>query len=234
MGAIDGWLQNLSELFAQSAWIGIGAAFLAGILTSLTPCSLSGISMVIAYVGGSCANKRKALRYSLLFALGMALAFVAIGVAAAFVGRLFLGLEVVWYSILAVVLLLMALQTFGLIKLLPDRCGYKTTSKKGAFGAFLIGILAAVFASPCSTPVLVAIVSVISVEHNILFGALYLLAYSVGHSVLIVLAGVFSGFAKELAGSEKYARFGKIINILFGVLLLFLAILLILNVIDIL
>lgn len=219
---IDNLLQNLSTLLADNMWLGLAVALLAGILTSFTPCCLSSIPLVIGYVGGYTDNKKKAFFYSLMFCIGMAVTFTVIGITAAIIGRLFLGVMMYWYLILAVLMTLMALQIWEIINVLPQNCGYKS-QKKGVFGAISLGALGALFSSPCSTPVLVAILAVVSTGQSLIMGALMLLLYSVGHSVLLILAGTSVGWVHEISRSEKFQKTSKIIRFIMGVLIFALA-----------
>lgn len=221
---IDAWLQTLSEILSQNLWIGLLISLAAGLLTSFTPCSLSSIPLVIGYVGGYTDNKRRAFFYSLLFCIGMAITFTAIGIVAALVGRLFLGIQMYWYIILGILMFIMALQTWGVIHIFPQKCGVTPKSKmKGALGAFIMGIVGAVFASPCSTPVLIAISAVISTGQSIVMGILMLLLYAIGNGVLIILAGTFVGFANELTNSKKFEKASQVIKIIMGITLMALA-----------
>ncbi|MGN0806528.1 MAG: cytochrome c biogenesis CcdA family protein [Candidatus Coproplasma sp.] len=196
-------------------------SLLAGLLTSFTPCSLSSVPLIIGYVGGYTDNKKRAFFYSLMFCFGMSITFTALGVIAALVGRLFLGIQMYWYILLGLLMFVMALQTWGIIHIFPQKCGMGSKSKmKGAIGAFVMGIIGAIFASPCSTPVLIAIMAVVSTGQSIIMGTLMLLLYSLGHSVLIVVAGTFVGFANEISHSEKFEKVSKIIKIIMGILLM--------------
>lgn len=218
---IDIWLQTLSEILSQNLWIGLLISLAAGLLTSFTPCSLSSVPLIIGYVGGYTDNKKRAFFYSLMFCIGMAIVFTALGVVAALVGRLFLGIQMYWYIILGVLMFVMALQTWGIIHIFPQKCGISSKSKmKGAIGAFVMGMVGAIFASPCSTPVLIAITAVVSTGQSIIMGILMLLLYSLGHSVLIIIAGTFVGFANELSHSTKFEKASKVIKIIMGILLL--------------
>lgn len=215
---IDGWLQALSEILSQNLWIGLLIALAAGLLTSFTPCSLSSVPLIIGYVGGYTDNKKRAFFYSLMFCIGMAITFTILGVVAALVGRLFLGIQKYWYIVLGILMFLMALQTWGVIRLFPQKCGYGSKSKiKGPLGAVIMGIVGAIFASPCSTPALIAIMAVVSTGQSIVMGMIMLLLYSVGHSVLIILAGTFVGFANEITHSKKFEKASKVIKIVMGI-----------------
>ncbi|MEG1008676.1 MAG: cytochrome c biogenesis protein CcdA [Clostridia bacterium] len=129
-----------------------------------------------------------------------------------------------WYLILAVILLYVTLQLFGVIthKHNHDHC-HKPVLKKGPLGAFFLGILGGIFDSPCSTPALAVIVTYISTQGNIWLGALLMLVYSIGHSVIIVIAGTSLELVNKLSESEKYLKIGKVLKVIFGIITLILA-----------
>lgn len=220
---INEWLQTLSEILNQNLWIGLAISLLAGLLTSFTPCALSSVPLVIGYVGGYTDNKKKAFFYSLIFCIGQAVTFTVLGVVASLLGRLFLGIQMYWYIILGVLMALMALQTWEIIHIFPQKCGYSGTKSKGVLGALLMGMLGAIFASPCSTPVLIAITAVVSTGQTVVMGVLMLLLYSIGHSVLILAAGTSVGFVNEIVHSKKFAKASKIIKIVMGTVLMILS-----------
>ncbi|HHY24744.1 MAG TPA: cytochrome c biogenesis protein CcdA, partial [Clostridiaceae bacterium] len=77
---INQWLETLSKLITESLWLAPLLALLAGVLTSVTPCALPVIPLVIGYVGGSKSNDpKKAFRLSLIFALGLTVTFTVLG-----------------------------------------------------------------------------------------------------------------------------------------------------------
>ncbi|MFA9466670.1 MAG: cytochrome c biogenesis protein CcdA [Velocimicrobium sp.] len=146
-------LESISVLIKESTWLAPVLALVAGIFTSVTPCSLSTIPLVIGVVGGT---------------------------------------------------------------------GQKDT-KKGYVGALLAGILGGIFSSPCSTPVLIALLAIVACKGSILWGVLLLLLYSIGHAVLVVIAGTSIGFVKKLTSSEKYGRFSAVLKIAMGCVILVIA-----------
>ena len=73
-------LGALSDLMQTNMWLAPLLAFVAGVLTSFMPCSLSAIPLVIGYVGGTGQKStQRAFRLSLTFALGTAITFTAFG-----------------------------------------------------------------------------------------------------------------------------------------------------------
>ena len=74
------WLNTLANLIQQYIWLAPVLALVGGLVTSFTPCSLSSVPMVIAYIGGSAKNDtKKAFRLSLTMAGGLALTFLVFG-----------------------------------------------------------------------------------------------------------------------------------------------------------
>lgn len=221
---IDQWLSTLSDIIASNFWIAPIIALLAGILTSVLPCALSSVPLVIGYVGGiGDNNAKRSFRLSVTFALGMALTFTGLGTLASILGRL-MAFSGRWLYIgIGVLMILMALQTWGIYNFIPstyltDKAG--KTGKKGFFGAFIAGILGGVFSSPCSTPVLIVILGIVAGGGNILWGILLLLLYAIGHSFFVVAAGTSAGFVKTIIKSGEYGIFSKILQILMGTAIL--------------
>lgn len=216
--AINIALEQLSVMIQGSFWLAPAVALLAGVLTSVTPCSLSSIPLVIAYVGGAGRKDPKlAFRYSLVFALGMAMTFTALGATASLLGKLLnFGTSGWWYLILGALMILMALQTWGIITIIPASYAQSKNTKKGYPGALVMGILGGLFSSPCATPVLIALLAVVVRSGKPVWGVFLLLLYSIGHSVLVIVAGTFMGLTGRIAGNERYGVFATAVNILLG------------------
>jgi cytochrome c biogenesis protein CcdA len=183
-------LESLSELITKSGWLAPLLALIAGILTSFTPCSLSSIPLVIGYVGGvGRRDTKRAFWLSITFAAGAAVTFTTLGVIASIAGRLMGTSASWWYIILGVLMILMALQTWGIFEIVPSSYLISKNTKKGFIGAFIAGILGGIFSSPCSTPVLIALLAIVAGKGSILWGILLLLLYSIGHGILAIIAG---------------------------------------------
>ncbi|MDD4347263.1 MAG: cytochrome c biogenesis protein CcdA [Desulfitobacteriaceae bacterium] len=214
-------LENLSQLIQTSGWLAPLLALLAGILTSFTPCSLSSIPLVIGYVGGTGQkDTKRAFRLSLTFAAGAAVTFTILGVIASIAGRLMGTSASWWYIILGVLMVLMALQTWGIFEIIPSSYLISKNTKKGFAGAFIAGILGGVFSSPCSTPVLIALLAIVAGKGSIVWGILLLLLYSIGHGILAIIAGTSIGFVQKLSSSERYGKASTVLKIVMGALIL--------------
>lgn len=221
---INQWLETLSTLIKGNLWLAPVLAIVAGVLTAFTPCSLSTIPLVVAYVGGTADNDtKKSFRLSLVFSLGMAVTFTVLGVVASLAGKLIGRAASWWYIVLGVLMALMALQTWEVFNFIPSTFLISKNKKRGYIGSLFAGILGGIFSSPCATPVLIALLALVASQGKIFWGVLLLLLYSVGHSILVLIAGTSIGFVKKITTSEKYGRASKVIKIVLGTLILLLA-----------
>lgn len=218
---MNGLLEQISLLLKESFWLAPLLAFIAGVLTSFTPCSLSGIPLVIGYVGGSGQrNTKRAFWLSLTFAAGSAVTFTAMGMIASMAGKLIGVSASWWYLLLGVLMVLMALQTWGIYEIIPSSYLLSKNTRRGFAGAFIAGVLGGIFSSPCSTPVLIALLAIVAGKGSMVWGILLLLIYSVGHGVLAVVAGTSVGFVHKISGSERYGRLSGILKALMGGIIL--------------
>ena len=230
---MEAFLQNLATKIADAPWLAPLIAIVSGFLTSLMPCSLSGIPLIIGYVGGYAEdggkrNARRALALSLLFALGSTVTFCTLGLLASALGELIEHTELIMHVVMALLLVLMALQMWGVINVIPTGSSVLAKSRlRGGFGAFVAGLLAGLFASHCAIPVVVALMAVAanaSGGSSVIYGFLLLLFFSVGHAVLSVVAGTSVGFVQKLMASEKYERISRIIRIVLGCIIMLIAV----------
>ena len=217
---INEWLNGISMQINQNMWLAPLLALLAGVLTSVTPCALSSIPLVIGYVGGTSGEPKKAFRLSLVFAIGAAVTFTTLGTAASLMGKLIGTSAKWWYIVLGILMVLMALQTWEVFNFIPSSYLLSKNTKRGYIGAFLAGILGGIFSSPCATPVLIALLAIVAGQGSLLWGILLLLLYGVGHGILTVIAGSSIGFVQNLTKSERYGKWSKVIKVILGTLIL--------------
>lgn len=214
-------LNNFSNLISNNVHIALAVSFLAGIVSSFSPCILSTLPLVIGYVGeAGVKDKKTAFKYSLFFSIGVVVTFTALGVAFSLLGRFMNITGKWWYLVLGVIMLLVGLQLLGVIGN-HDKVCKMPNRRKGFWGAFFLGILGGALSSPCSTPVLAAILAFVTQKGNVTLGGLMLLLYSIGHSVLIIIAGTSVGFVQQLSMSNKTMIAGKILKTVLGILVIF-------------
>ena len=208
---IDGWVNQIVMVIGQMPWLGPLLALIAGVLAAFTPCCLSSIPLIVGYISGlGEKTTKRAFLYSLTFAGGTACTFVALGLIATSVGHLLGTDSVIWHIILGLLMFLMALQIWDVINIIPETDVLENNRRRGFVGAFLTGILAGIFASPCSTPILVALLAIIAGDGRFFWGILLMLCYAAGHSVLVLIAGTSVGScsASKVAPITSDFRFG--------------------------
>ena len=217
-------LESLSIIIKDSMWLAPLLAIVAGTFTSVTPCSLSTIPLVIGVVGGTGQkDTRNSFKLSLTFALGTAVTFTIFGTLASLAGNLIGTSAKWWYIALGILMLMMALQTWEVFNFIPSTYLISKSKKTGYIGAFIAGVLGGIFSSPCSTPVLIALLAIVAGKGSVAWGVLLLLLYSIGHAILAVVAGTSVGFVQKLSQSEKYGRFSKVLKIVMGFAILMIA-----------
>lgn len=214
---LDSLLESLSTLL--SGPFAAFAALLAGIITSITPCSLSQIPLVLGYVGKE-ASPGKALRLSLVYAAGSAVTFTAFGSVAAILGNLVGSAFSWWYIILGLLMVLMALQMWGIINIVPSTYLAAKNRKRGYLGALIAGVIGGIFSSPCSTPMLIALIALVAAEQNLVRGILLMLLYSIGCTFLAVVLGASPAMLTKLGKKEGFRKTAKVLNYLLGALVL--------------
>ncbi len=197
-------------------------AFLGGLITSFSPCSLSALPFIIAYIGGGKDQSRSSnLALSATYAAGNALAYGALGVISSLLGTIINFTGSWWYLLLGILMLLVALEQFGLTNFSKSFVKYGQKIKRNRFGAFVFGIISGIFASPCATPIMIAIMAMIAASGTSVLTAIFLfLLFALGNSVTIILAGLASGHLNmNIVQSDSYSTFAKISQSLLGVLI---------------
>jgi cytochrome c-type biogenesis protein len=200
---------NVDYTFIENAsLLAFALVFLGGILTSIGPCNVAMIPLVVGYVGGSRDLPRaRAFGLSLVFAIGLALTFMLLGLAAALIGGLIGAATTWWYYLVAFVCFVIGLNMLGLIHIeMPLWLGglRERVTLKGAPGALALGLVSGLVASQCATPVLAAILTYVMAKGALVYGAGLLFVYALGRGVPIVLAGTFTGILKRLQALGRW------------------------------
>jgi cytochrome c biogenesis protein CcdA len=204
--AMIGWLEQLFKVGVVS-WAVFPAAILAGVLASATSCCSAGVIGAIASYSGTAPNRsrRSLLSGGLCFMFGAILAFMALGAVAGFFGQwLAKSVGRYWKVIAALVLI-----AFGLIqlKLLPvTSFALKPRADRSFTGIrsyLLFGLSLGGIASGCDftcNPLISALLGLILLRGDIVWGALLLFCFAVGYALLPtgLLAG--AGLGWQAAG----------------------------------
>jgi cytochrome c-type biogenesis protein len=204
------FLDNIEQIVAAYPLLAFGAVFLAGVISSASPCVLATIPLVIGFVGGYAdGDRKKAFLYSVAFVLGLSITFTAFGAAAGLLGTMFGTLGGWWYVAAGTVALVMGGQMMGLYEIrFPVRRGYRP-KQGGIIGSFLLGLFFGVVSSPCATPVLVVILTLVATKREVLYGVALLFTYALGHTLLMLVAGTFTGFVEGFVKARGVVNFSS-------------------------
>jgi len=200
--------QTLPRIVSELSALAYLLVFLGGVLTSIGPCNLSMVPVIIGYVGGQQnLTKAKGFWLSTFFTLGSSLTFMLLGVVAATVGGLFGTESKILHWFVALVCFAIGLSLLGALKVNFDfmaRLQPKRVAVTGLIGAFLLGLVVGLAGSQCGTPVLVAILGIVMAKGKLAYGASLLFAYGLGRGVPVILAGTFTGVIKALPAMERW------------------------------
>ena len=173
----------------------LGLAFLAGLLSFVTPCVLPLVPGYLSAVSGAevGASGRRVVLASVPFIAGFTLVFVALGVAAAAVGGLVEENRRLLLQAAGIVVVALGFTFMGVLPLpFLDRLaapGLLAGARRRGSSA-LLGAAFGVCAAPCIGPVLATILALASARSTVAQGALLLLVYSAGLALPFVLVGV--------------------------------------------
>ncbi|MBI2173219.1 MAG: cytochrome C biogenesis protein [Candidatus Aenigmarchaeota archaeon] len=207
----------------------IPIAFLAGIVSFLSPCILPLLPAFISYLSGVSISDKSPPRAriflnSLSFVMGFALVFSLLGVLLATVlaGA---GYDIrVWLSRLGgIVIALFGVYLLGIVRLPFLEKEHKLKPRRFKYSyltSFVFGVAFAAGWTPCVGPALGAILTLAFVSPGSAFGLL--LAFSLGLGVPFLVTGLFISRASELI--KKSQRFMRPFRIIMGILLIVLGI----------
>lgn len=194
------------------------AVFIGGILTSFTPCVYPVLPITIGVIGAQAAGKRsRAFILSVIYVLGIATTYAALGAFAALTGKLFgrSAASPIPYIIIGNICILLGLSRFGIINIPSFDFGSKARErgqrKMGFIGIYLVGLASGLIVGPCTAAVLGAILAFVATKQNIIFGVTLLFTFAIGMCILLVVLGTFTGLLSSLpragAWMEKIERF---------------------------
>ena len=214
----------LQWLHSGSWTVGAGA-FLSGALTAAAPCSLVAVPLLVGSavaLNKDLTGRKKALytyAFTALFALGVALSFSFLGwVVAKFGG--FFSVAPMWAYLLAGMLsVLIALYAFGLLGEVDKSALIRPLLRYRLFGGLLIGLVFGLVSTPCASAPLFVIISIAG-SSGYLYAYVLVLLFALGHSLLLLAAGVSVGFAQSVVSSSLVAKLSDAVNKTFALLLL--------------
>lgn len=213
-------------------------AFLAGIVSFLSPCVLPLVPSVVAYVSGftleeleaadARAARRAAALHTLVFGAGFGVVFMTLGLAATAAGQA-LGRWLPWVHRLGgVVIVGMGLYLMGLLPipaLARERRVHLARRPEGFAGSFLAGVAFGAGWTPCIGPILASILVYAGIEATMLPAAALLAVYGLGLAIPFLVAAI--GFGWLLAGIDRVRRWAVPLERVAGAVLVVVGILMV-------
>src|SRR4051794_29519866 len=204
--------------------VSILAAFVAGILSFISPCVLPLIPGYLSFISGVTlddmqgtvasgagvavatprATRRRIMLTSLCFILGFSLVFVTLGATASALGQLVMERLRILGRIAGIVIIIFGLHTMGLLRigwLYSEKRVQVARKPAGPIGAVLVGVAFAFGWTPCIGPILAGILAIAAAQETVGQGVELLAVYSAGLGIPFLITGLaidqfFTAFAK--------------------------------------
>lgn len=202
---------DFSGIFTNETnlWYLYFASFLGGLISSISPCSLSMLPIIVGYVGGYSEEKpMRTLWQMVFFILGTAVVFSIIGVICALTGKVFVS-SPYFALVISSVILIMGLKLTGILDFeIP--VFVREMPKKESYNLYLypviLGMVFALVGTPCSTPVLAGIMAFASLSANVLNAVVMLFLFALGQGFIFIFAGVITSKIKNSAGFYRFSE----------------------------
>lgn len=217
---MEAWINQAAPQFLASfSLLGYALVLLAGVVTSIGPCNLSMVPIIVAYVGGADAGRKRSLILSVAFTLGTATTFMLLGLFIAAVGGIFGASKSFLYYLVAVVCIVLGLNLLGAFTLNINYGGNllnKFREARGLGGSYLLGLVMGLVGSQCGTPILLVILSVAMASGQWLYGATLLFVYALGRGIPIIIVGTFTGLITRM---DNFAKWNNIMEKAAGIII---------------
>ncbi|MDY0402314.1 cytochrome c biogenesis protein CcdA [Sulfurovum sp.] len=217
--------ETILALLESNSIVAFIGAFGAGSITAIAPCSLVSVPLLVGSavaLNKDLEDRKKAwytYAYAFLFAIGVMLSFSILGLIVAKFGGFFSVAPLWAYLLASMVSILIGLYAWGLLGEVNKSSIMMHLIRYRLFGGFLIGIIFGLVSTPCASAPLVAIISV-AANSGYVYAYGLILTFALGHSLLLLIAGVSVGFAQSIASNRVIANVSNTINKGFAILLI--------------
>lgn len=221
----------------DSVSVSLGLAFVAGLVSFLSPCVLPIVPSYVTFItgmtlddmstGGRRAARTRAALHAVLFVLGFGIVFVALGATATALGGALRRSLPLLQQIGGVVIAAFGLYLMGVLRfswLMRERRVHLASKPAGMAGTVLVGVAFGAGWTPCVGPVLASILLYAGARATMARGMLLLGSYALGLGIPFLVAAV--GFNWFLAGTQRLRRWLRPIEVTAGVLLVLVGVML--------
>jgi cytochrome c-type biogenesis protein len=191
------------DITDYSAMGQIAIAFIAGLISFLSPCVLPLVPGYISIVSGSSLEQLKAqketsllrtvLTNSITFIIGFSITFIVLGASATWLGQVLVSWRQLLDKIAGLVLIVFGVHVLGIVKinaLYQDKRFHGVEKPRGAVGALFLGLAFAFGWTPCLGPILAGILAIASTKQTVTEGMLLLGVYSAGLGIPFLITSL--------------------------------------------
>ena len=222
---IDTIFEFLSNALTGNPYTAVFASFGWGIVSVLlSPCHLSSIPLVIGFINsrGEISFK-KTFVISLVFGTGILITIALIGLITAIAGRLMGDIGIFGNYFVAIIFFVIGLYLMDIIKLPWEFSNVITTKQTGILAALILGLLFGIGLGPCTFAYMAPILGIVFqvAKTNILYSIILLIAFGIGHILVIVAAGTLTKKVQQYLNWTEQSKASTYIKRICGVLVIF-------------
>ncbi len=209
--------EALGTALQHNPLLAIGLLFVAGVVTSLTPCIYPMIPITAGIIGGSAgpgAGRGRVAALTAAYVLGLATLYAIAGLIAGLSGQMFGSLAATWWSrgLIAAFLVAFGLALLDVIPVpMPQRLLERVSRLEGGSipAVFLLGATSGLVAAPCGAPAFAAVLTWVSTTGSGTLGFIYLFVFSLGMTALLVGVGMSAGLASRMPRAGRWTSWIK-------------------------
>lgn len=205
-------ISNLQAYVQSGSMLAYLAAFIGGILVSLTPCVYPLIPVTVAVIGAQKAEARlKAFLLSVSYVVGIAITYSVLGAIAALTGTFFGRIQTnPWtYFFVGNICILFGLATLDVFDIsflfsLSSKVSAKGAFGKGYAGNILAGMISGLVVGHCTAPALAVLLAYVATTQRLIFGMTLLFTFAMGMGCLLIFVGTFTAILTALPRSDTW------------------------------
>ena len=212
-------------------WVLIGIAFISGILSFLSPCS---IGMIPAYIGFYIINSEDAswkniylgLFRGIALALGFSTIFIIFAIIIIIFGNIIIGIVPIITITIGVIIILLGISTFinkgfsfNVLDKLQTNLGKKVKVGKNIFSIYLFGLLYGLASLGCSFPLFISVILSTFIEKNYYESSLVGISYILGIFLVAIILSLLLVISSTFI-EDKLFKYRLFINKIAGIVML--------------